>query len=84
MSGAVLNSDNFFEYRAEVFALGAGEGSGDILPNEESRSNKVSWYPSLFICFSHLLCDADLMHKKAGAFARQAETRACYGHILTG
>jgi hypothetical protein len=68
MTGAVLNSDNFIEDRTEIFALGAGECSGDIFPYKVSRSNKVSWYTSLFIGFSHLLRNSDLLHKKAGAF----------------
>jgi hypothetical protein len=63
MSGTVLNSDNFFEDRPEIFALGAGESAGNIFPNEESWSNKVSWYTSQFISFSHLLCDTHLVHK---------------------
>ena len=48
----------------------------DVFPNEVSRSNKVSWYVSLLIGFSHLLRDACLLHKQAGTLTRQAPALA--------
>lgn len=48
ITGTVLNADDFLDDRPEVLAVRGAEGSGDILPNEVSRSNKVSWYVSLF------------------------------------
>jgi hypothetical protein len=45
----MLNADDLLDDRPEVLAVCGAEGSGDILPNEVSRSNKVSWYVSLFI-----------------------------------
>lgn len=39
---------------------------------------------TLYVCISHLLYNADLLHKKAGAFT--GESGSCSGHreILTG
>lgn len=71
----MLDADDLLDDRPEVLAVCGAESSGHVLPNEVSRSNKVSWYPSLFICFSHLLCDACLLHEQAGAFSRQAPAR---------
>lgn len=82
MTGAVLNADNFLNDRPEVLAVRGAEGSGDVLPNEVSRSNKVSWRTSLFIGFSHLLSNAYLFHEQAGAFSRQAPARSGDRQIL--
>jgi len=72
MTGAVLNSDNLLKDRPEILAACAGECPRDVFPNEESRSNKVIWCASLFMGASHLLCDSNLFHKKAGAFSCKA------------
>lgn len=44
----------------------------------------MSCSPSAFIRFSHLLHNADLFHKQAGAFSGKSGSHACYGQILTG
>ena len=78
----MLDTDDFLDDRPEVLTVCGAEGSGDIFPNEVSRSNKVSWYVSLFIGFSHLLYNADLVHKKTGALSGKAGTLAGHTKIL--
>ena len=84
MNGIALNSDNFLQDNAEVLALwfSAGKGSGDVFPHKESGTNKQSWLSISYICISHLLYDADLLHKKAGTRTGKSGSRSGDGEAL--
>ena len=84
MNGIAFNSDDLLEDDPEVLAFGvsAAEGSRHVLPAEPSGPNKQSWMSSLYVCISHLLCDPDLLHKKAGALAVQTSAGARDTEIL--
>ena len=58
-----------FDDGAEVFALVAGEGSGHVFPNCESRSNIDTCSPVQFVMVSHLLNDPDRLEKEVAALA---------------
>ncbi|BFL16202.1 hypothetical protein K190097F3_17030 [Enterocloster clostridioformis] len=79
MTGAILNADNFLKHRPEVLTLRGGEGSGDVFPNEVSRSDKVSWYISSFIRIPHFFHDADLLHEQSRPLARKSLSFSGHG-----
>lgn len=82
-NGAVDNSAYFRENCTEVLSIGAGEGSGDVLPDHVSWSNSVSC-PSVFcVMCSHLLDHSNLFHKEAGACALKPGALSCGTQILT-
>ena len=85
MNGIAINFADLLEDDPEVLPLrGArAEGAGHVFPREESRSNKTSCSPSLHICRSHLLYDANLFHKKAGTGPRKPGTGSGHTKILT-
>lgn len=73
-----------FKHRPEVFALVAGEGSGVVLPNEESGSNIDTCPSSFSVMRSHLLCNTHRLKEEAGPFAfMDALLLARHGQVLT-
>ena len=54
----------------------------DILPAHPSGTNKLSWLSISYICISHLLYDADLLHKKAGTRTGKSGSRSGDGEVL--
>ena len=86
MSGIAFNSDDLLEDDAEVLPLGgpAAERAGDVFPAHPSWANSEPCPSSFQICISHLLYDSNLLHKKAGAGARQTGSRSSHTEILTG
>ena len=85
MNGIATNFADLLEDDPEVLPLrGArAEGSGHVFPCEEARSNKTSCSPSLHICRSHLLNNANLFHKKAGTGPRKPGTGSSHAEVLT-
>ena len=84
MTGTVFDADDLLDDRPEVLAARGAEDSGDIFPNEVSRSDKVIWYTPSFLSFPHLLYNAYLVHEQAGAFPRKPPPLAGHRQILAG
>ena len=54
-----------------------------VLPDKPARADSETCSPSFLICSSQFSCEANLLHKKAGAFTGQAPARPGYRQILT-
>ena len=64
-----FNLDERLKDRPEVLALPAGEGAEDVFPHGKAGSNSDTCPSASLIHISHLLYNADLLHKKAGTRA---------------
>ncbi len=84
MNGIATNFTDLLEDDPEVLPLWGArtECSWHIFPCEEAGSNKTSCSPSVYICRSHLLYNADLFHKQAGTGPRETGTGSRHAEIL--